>query len=1076
MKITFPMSRLALGFLSSFVVACAVPPPDELEPAPRVLSFTSSRYEVPVGTSVKLTWSAENATTVKIDELKLGSVSGVSGNAGEVDVGITGDSLFVFTARNARGVSDTAVVSVRVGAAAGSVLFTGLPNVVTAGQPVTLAWSAPGAAAVTLVAAPGGAIDVRGQQASGSVTVNPQVTTTYTLTAGLLTASTMVTVRPTLLSFTASSLTADAGSTVTLSWTTANATRVQLSAPGRGILADEMDAAKVASGSFADVLPTSVDPGALFPYELIVTGPGETLTDSLVVSINGQPAVLTFTAPKYVRQGSDAGITLVWTTREADAVSIAAGGVEFYRAPSNALAAGTLQLPAPATDTTFELIATNSRGGRATGSAVVDVVGLPTVVMTATPSSITPGQPVTLSWSGTDVRNVRFISPFNATLARVTDTTDTGTAPGTFTFASTSVIRVEADNGAGDVATASATVTVTNAFVLTQSAGTLRSGESVALSWTGGQTITGLPHTDVVARSPSTGFDNIAVTGTPVAFSSTSNAVAEINPVGFSAPFFDQVVGERVFISTNGYLSFSGPINPRNSLEVDLPSAKLEPYSIAANWDALFSVSVRWQVKPTTGNEKVLIVQWNSSTTKIFQMKVHSTGQIDLEYAALSSPGKAGINGPATGSGVSASAVPAANLGLTFFGPRSSPASVPVFDQLNLVATTNLGGQAVIINHDLGPVLRAHELTVGEALVAPAAAVGATGQWFELYNSRDVAVDLTGWALGPTDGGAAAVLSGQVPARGVLVVGTSTDPALNDDAGVQLALSGLNTGNVDAGVLALSRNGGNLNTSPWSNPTQGVAQVSDFGPYKLSTESSSTAPHAQTCLSTAPFGNQAAQQLGTPGTAASCGFGYSWRRLPGAFFDISTTGTPVTLTSIDEGFGTVALTAAPFPFFGAARTSVRVSSNGFLAFDTTGSNSSFTSNSPSTSDANGVAAIFAGNLIGDFATAAIYSQRVGPNVDPAAPAAHWVVQWTHWAHFNNVSFFDDLNFQVKLFDDGTIEYHYGLMLSTSSSQYGSGINSVTWLENPTGTQALVINANSFTPGVQSNSGVRFSPR
>lgn len=1074
MKTTPPMSRLALGFLSLFAIACAVPPPDPLEPAPKVLTFTASQYEVPVGTSVKLTWSAENATSVKIDELKLGSVSGVSGNAGEVDVAITGDSLFVFTARNARGVSDSAVVAVRVGASTGSVLFTGLPNVITAGQPVTLAWSAPGAATVTVVAAPGGPVDVRGQQGSGSITVNPQVNTTYTLTAGLRTATTLVTVRPTLLSFTASSLSADAGSTVTLSWTTANATRVQLSAPGRGILADEMDPAKVASGSFSDVLPTSVDPGALFAYELTVTGPGVTLTDSLVVSINGQPAVLTFTAPRYVRQGSDAGITLAWTTREADSVSIAAGGVEFYRAPLSALAAGSLQIPALANDTTFELIATNSRGGRATSLATVDLVGLPTVAMTATPASINPGDPVTLSWSGTDVRNVRFVSPFNATIVRVTDITDTGTAPGTYTFATTSVIRLEADNGAGDVATATATVTVTNALVLTQPAGTLRSGETLVLSWTGGQTITGLPHTDVGVRSPSTGFDDIAATGTPVTLISTDDDAVELNPVGFTAPFYDRVVGERVFVNTNGYLTF-GPSNPRNYVDENVPTSKMEPYSIAPNWDDLFGVSIRWQVKLTTGNQKVLIVQWNSGTSKIFQVKVHSTGQIDFEYGTFSGPGKVGINGPTSGSGLVVTAVPSANLGLTFFGPRSSPASVPVFDQLNLVATANFGAQSVFISHDTGPVLSAQELSVSEALVAPAAAVGAPGQWFELYNSRETPVDLTGWALGPTDGGTAAVLSGQVPARGVLVVGASIDPSLNDDAGVQLVLTGLNTGAVDAGVLSLSRNGGPLNSSPWLNPTPGVALVSDFGPYILSSDSVSTAPHAQTCLATAPFGSQAVRQLGTPGTAGSCGFGYSWRRLPGGFFDISTTGTAVVLSNADESFATAPLTAAPFPFFGAAQMSVRISSNGFLAFDAAGSNSSFTSKSPSTTDANGVAAIFAGNLIGRNTTSAVYSQRVAANVDPAAPAAHWVVQWTHWTHFSSFGA-DDLNFQVKLFDDGTLEYHYGLMLSSSSSQHGSGISSVTWLENPTGTQALVINANSFTPGVQSNTGLRFSPR
>jgi hypothetical protein len=276
--------------------------------------------------------------------------------------------------------------------------------------------------------------------------------------------------------------------------------------------------------------------------------------------------------------------------------------------------------------------------------------------------------------------------------------------------------------------------------------------------------------------------------------------------------------------------------------------------------------------------------------------------------------------------------------------------------------------------------------------------------------------------------------------------------------------------------VTISRNGGSLNTYAWSNPTAGSALVTDVGPYKLSSDSSSSAAHAQTCLATAPFGSQTPQQLGTPGQPGNCGFGYTWRRIKGAYRDISTTGTSVTLSSVYDGFGTVPLTGAPFTFFGAQQTAVRVSSNGFLAFDSAGTNSIFSSFSPSTSDANGLAVIFGSDLAGDGTGAAIYTQRIAANVDPQAPGAHWIIQWTHWTSWLNLSYYDDFNFQVKLFDDGTIEYHYGLMLSSSSSQYGSGISSATWLENPTGTQALVINANSFTPGVSSNTGVRFSPR
>jgi hypothetical protein len=99
---------------------------------------------------------------------------------------------------------------------------------------------------------------------------------------------------------------------------------------------------------------------------------------------------------------------------------------------------------------------------------------------------------------------------------------------------------------------------------------------------------------------------------------------------------------------------------------------------------------------------------------------------------------------------------------------------------------------------------------------------------------------------------------------------------------------------------------------------------------------------------------------------------------------------------------------------------------------------------------------------------------VGPNVDPFAAAPHWIVQWTRWSLW--LSGADDLNFQVKLFDDGTIEYHYGRMVSVGSTRGGAGISANTWIENPAGTQALVINTRSYTPGISPFTAFRFSPR
>ena len=896
----FPLLGAAL-----VLSACPqVPPADPLEPAPAVTAFTSSAYEVPVGATVKLTWTTTNATSVKIDELKLGSISGVSGAAGEVDVAITGDSLFVLTARNERGASDTAVVSVRVGAAAGELLFTSLPDTINAGEAVTLAWSAPGATTVTINATPGGAIDLMGQTSAGSVTVRPTANTTYTLTSGVRSATTSVTVRPSLLSFTASDLSADAGAMVTLSWTTANATRVQLSAPGRGTLVDEMDAARVASGSFADTLPTAVDPGQLFSYQLTVTGPATTLTDSVVVSINGSPAIVTFTAPTYARMGSGT-VALAWETRQADEVSISADGVEVYRAPSPALAAnGSLTLPAPGADAVYTLTARSSRGGQVTQTRNVDVVGTPTVSLMATPAAmVSPGSPVALAWTGTNIRKVTITEPGFGTLFSSTGALDTGTQMVLPTRDTTYTIT--ADNSFGDRATATASVTVNGAITLVVSEpGTLRTGQNVSVSWAAdGGTITGLGHDSIDTRGGSTGFEDIAADGgTRLDFATTGNIVATID-TPFRTSLFGHGVGETITVSRYGYLTF-GEANGANSVDEAFPTSKLEPYSVAPYWESLTLSGVYWQVKPIGGVD-TLIVQW-VNTTANFEEKISATGQIDFEYRTVPSTvsGRAAVTG-ANRNQFLAAPTAAANQGITFFGPRPSPVTMRVHTPGPIAGHITLPGGAVVRIFGELTAVTPSELIINEVLRD--STVGVNGQWAELRNARDTAVDLAGWSFAFADGGSVP-LSGTVPPRGVLVVGASTDRALNDDAGVQVAIPNFDL--TGQSVLNLSRGGthGSLSLTSFD---AGVAVVNDVGPYR------GTA--GGRCAATAGFGAQSTVQRGTPGLDTGCAFPYALASATPGYFDISATGTPLGSADDDDEITIIDLSSAPVPFFGVAR-------------------------------------------------------------------------------------------------------------------------------------------------------------
>jgi hypothetical protein len=353
---------------------------------------------------------------------------------------------------------------------------------------------------------------------------------------------------------------------------------------------------------------------------------------------------------------------------------------------------------------------------------------------------------------------------------------------------------------------------------------------------------------------------------------------------------------------------------------------------------------------------------------------------------------------------------------------------------------------------------------------SPRPPLGDQGVWYELFNGSSSTVDLTGWNFALSDGGVVA-LSGTLDAGTTLVVGTTTDPSLNDDAGVQLAVSGLA---VDAGSTVLAHGGPHATVS-WASAQPGVAVNNDPGPFLMSTDTSTTAPHARTCLATEQFGFQVPSQLGSPGAPRDCSFPYRLVQIPEQYRNIKMTGTmlPNSADDYDEGIETFSLTAAPFPFFGVSRTTMQIAMNGYVSFDGSTSSSLMSGSVPDTSNVNALIAPFGDDLEGYWLDSEIYTQRIAAGEDALTPAAHWIIQWEHWSHYLAG---DNMNFQLKLFDDGTIEVHFADMVSASSGQYASGVSAVTWLENPAGTQALVVNNNSAVPGITPHTAFRFVPR
>ncbi|MDX2013061.1 MAG: CARDB domain-containing protein [Myxococcaceae bacterium] len=131
-----------------------------------------------------------------------------------------------------------------------------------------------------------------------------------------------------------------------------------------------------------------------------------------------------------------------------------------------------------------------------------------------------------------------------------------------------------------------------------------------------------------------------------------------------------------------------------------------------------------------------------------------------------------------------------------------------------------------------------------------------------------------------------------------------------------------------------------------------------------------------------------------------------------------------------------------FQFYNRQYTAVYVTANGALFFEpTTNPNDDFPSNVaiPSTTEPNGVIAPFWEDLDGNNGSSAVRQQVVsGPNGQGLA------IEWRDWnRRFGSYT----LNFQVRLWENGVIEFFYGTMQGA-----GQAISATIGIESPTGAQ------------------------
>jgi hypothetical protein len=299
---------------------------------------------------------------------------------------------FRLTVRNTDNLSASATttVSTATPAQVRIVQFSAIPATVQSGQASTLSWVIDNATSATIT--PGiGNVDPR----TGSVSVTPTQTTTYTLSAtgasGTINSTVTVTVgaapagNPQIVRYEANPLTIQTGGSSTLSWTTTGASTVSISGVGNVPV----------NGS------TTVTPTATTTYTLTATsadGRNVTSPITIVVTAAQVPQIVTFVAnPATIDAGQST--KLCWQVTNASSIQITPG------VGSN-LNANDCADVRPERTTTYTLTATNA-SGTIQANVTVNVGQVRITSFTSDPQfSPQSGAPVTLQWTTENAQSV----------------------------------------------------------------------------------------------------------------------------------------------------------------------------------------------------------------------------------------------------------------------------------------------------------------------------------------------------------------------------------------------------------------------------------------------------------------------------------------------------------------------------------------------------------------------------------------------------------------------------------------------------------------------------------------------
>ncbi|MGH9869077.1 MAG: S8 family serine peptidase [Candidatus Polarisedimenticolia bacterium] len=569
---------------------------------------------------------------------------------------------------------------------------------------------------------------------------------------------------------------------------------------------------------------------------------------------------------------------------------------------------------------------------------------------------------------------------------------------------------------------------------------------------------------------PAFSWVDISTVGTPIAALDGDDEIANDILIGFPFPFYDGAFS-TVNVHTNGWLSFTNRTNSGTITYTNqpLPTTSGPENMLAPFWDDLHFRSAVHAYYHNDGGR--FIVQWNDvdrfSTTEqptpahlTFQIILFPDGGIIYQY--LSTNGKldsstVGIQNGTRDDGLTVvfnGAYLHDNLAIEFTRIPQWLSAAPVsgrilaggtfpitvhLDATGLEGGTYPGSVRILSNDPLQPELGVNvtlHVTGAPDAVATPAAIDFGDVFLNVPFQRTLNVSNAGTdTLHVTDVVSSASLTASptafdlAPRSAQNVTVTLTAVALGSFAGAlavhsddmsQPIITVPVTANVlPAPIVVVSPT--SLEDTLFSGNTSiQTLTVSNTGGSDLVVAASADQGNGGTGITTT---DPSVQGQGGPDA-----FGYRWRDsdAPGGppfnFVDISTTGNLITFSSQDNALSPIIDMGMTFPLYGTEFSSLKISTNGWLTFDTTTTVTASANGAlPSTSLGRSAIAMFWDDL----------HLRTG-NVRYLNDGLRFIVQYTGVGRLSP-STGQSYTFQAQIYPNGRILLMYQSMVGTLNS-------------------------------------------